>query len=84
MCERLYKECEHHWDNNDAECQNKHLLPFGILLLPTLFLRDMLHPNDPKLSHGHGRLAHVCNLDSQISYLNPKLKGQWPLAPARC
>jgi hypothetical protein len=24
-------------------------------------------PNDPKLSHGHWRLAHDCNLDSQIS-----------------
>src|ERR1039458_9700279 len=27
-------------------------------------------PNDPKLSHGHRRLAHACNLDFQISYLN--------------
>jgi hypothetical protein len=36
-------------------------------------------PNDPKLSHGHGRLALVCNLVSQISWLNPKLKRQWPL-----
>ena len=35
-------------------------------------------PNDPK-SHGHGRLAHACNLDSQISCLNLNLKGQWPL-----
>jgi hypothetical protein len=42
-----------------------------------------LPPNDPKLSHGHGQLAHACNLDSQISYLNRNLKGQWPLAPAR-
>jgi hypothetical protein len=41
-------------------------------------------PNDPKLSHGHRRLAHDCNLDFQTSYLNRKLKGQWPLAPARC
>jgi hypothetical protein len=41
-------------------------------------------PNDPKLSHGHWRLAHDCNLDFQVSYLNRKLKGQWPLAPARC
>jgi len=24
-------------------------------------------PNDQKLSHGHWRLAHDCNLDSQIS-----------------
>jgi hypothetical protein len=24
------------------------------------------------------------DLDSQSSYLNPKLKGWWPLAPARC
>ena len=35
--------------------------------------------NDLKLSHGHRRLALDCNLDFQISWLNPKLKGQWPL-----
>jgi hypothetical protein len=40
-------------------------------------------PNDPKLSHGHRRLALDCNLDFQISSLNPNLKEQWPLAPAR-
>ena len=27
----------------------------------------LIAPNDPKLSHGHRRLAHDCNLDSQIS-----------------
>jgi len=32
-------------------------------------------PNDPKLSHGHWRLAHDCNLDFQISCLNPNLNG---------
>jgi hypothetical protein len=37
-----------------------------------------------ELSHGHGRLALDGNLDSQISWLHRKLKGQWALAPARC
>ena len=41
-------------------------------------------PNDPKLSHGHWRPGCECNLESQSSYLNRKLKGQWPVAPARC
>src|ERR1039457_2103405 len=49
-----------------------------------IFHKRSKPPNDPKLSHGHRRLAHACNLDFQISWLNPKLKGQWPLAPARC
>jgi hypothetical protein len=40
--------------------------------------------NVPKLSHGHGRLARDGNLDSPISWLNPNLKAQWPLVPARC
>jgi hypothetical protein len=33
-------------------------------------------------SHGHRRLALDGNLNSQISPLNLKLNGQWPLAPA--
>jgi hypothetical protein len=41
-------------------------------------------PNDPKLSHGHRRPSSECNNDIQSSSLNPKLKAQWPLAPARC
>jgi len=56
-------------------------------------------PNDPKLSHCHRRLersggretaaffhrlsAESRYDDSQSSSLNPKLEGQWPLAPAR-
>jgi len=40
-------------------------------------LMRVMSPNDPKLSRGHWRLALDCNLDSQISYLNPKFKGQW-------
>ncbi len=34
-------------------------------------------------AHGHGRLAHDCNLDSQISCFNRKLKAQRRSAPAR-
>ena len=41
-------------------------------------------PNDPKLSHGHWKVTPKCNRDNQISYHRRKLKGQWPLAPARC
>jgi hypothetical protein len=40
-------------------------------------MRRIAH-NAPKLNHGHGRLAHDCNLDSQVSYLNQNLKGRWP------
>ena len=29
--------------------------------------KSSMTPNDPKLSHGHWRLALACNLDSQIS-----------------
>jgi hypothetical protein len=48
MSERLNKQDEHRWDNNDAKCQNEHLPPFGILLLPSLFLPGVFHPNDDK------------------------------------
>jgi hypothetical protein len=41
-------------------------------------------PNDPKPSHSRWLPTQLWNNDKSISYLVPKLKGQWPLAPAWC
>ena len=36
-------------------------------------------PNDSKLSHSQIWLALASNVDSQISFLNPKFRGRWAL-----
>ena len=47
-----------------AEMTNPVIIGACILLISK---RATMTPNDPKLSHGHGRPTHDCNLDFHIS-----------------
>jgi hypothetical protein len=66
--------CQHH-----RQCDAQH----NPTWTPKVHINIGFGLDVPKLGHGHQRLARDCNLDFQISSLNPKLNGQWPLVPAR-
>jgi hypothetical protein len=69
--------------------QARNLLAMLLDFVLKLLRRHKSHgivkqPNDPKLSHRHRNFGSDGNDGSQISWLNPKLKAQCRLAPARC
>jgi hypothetical protein len=79
----LWDDCEK-MNNTPSNQKQKHKNGRQLLNECSNSHKRVVWPNVPKLSHGHRRPGSECNNDIQSSSLNPNLKGQWPLAPARC